>query len=560
MGRVDPITLEVMRNRFFAIAEEMGMALIRTAYATNIKDRRDASCAVFSATGDTIAQAEHIPVHLGVLPWGVKGALKVIPPEQMQSGDAILHNDPYVGGTHTPDIIIFAPVFYQDRLIGYVGNLAHHVDVGGSVPGSLSPYATEIFQEGLRFPPVKLRKAGRLDDDIVRIHANNVRTVYESQGDLMAQLAANNVGERRLIELCEEFGPDLVVAAIAELEEYCDRRMAGELAKIPAGTYTFEDVLEGDGLSDDLVKIKVAVTAAESKLTFDFTGTSPQARGPINAVRPITLAAIYYAVKCVTDPSLPTNAGTFRRIEVITPRGSVVDANFPAATGQANGTTSQRVVDAVMGALAGALPDRVCAAATGSMNGCSLGGYDPVAERYFSHVETYGGGYGATVHADGASGVHTHMTNTRNAPVEVIETTMPLVVERYGLVPNSEGPGLHRGGFGIARTFRVTSDNVACNLSSDRAKIGPWGLNGGRSARGSRFLLVRGDEVKEIPSKSHVQLSAGDRLILETSGGGGWGDPHQRPSEQVAADVAEGLISAERARAAYGKEIRRCDV
>lgn len=549
---IDPITLEVLRHRFFAIAEEMGAALIRTSYSTNIKDRRDASCALFDRNGDTIAQAEHIPIHLGVLPWGVKGALQHIDVDSLQPGDAIMHNDPYIGGTHIPDIIIFAPIFYQGELVAFAGNLAHHIDVGGAVAGSLSPNATEIFQEGLRFPPVKIRKAGQIDQEIFSIHRNNVRTVYESQGDLLAQIASNNVGERRFLEVCEEFGRETVLAGIEALADYCDRRMGLELNQIPEGTYTFTDALEGDGVTDDPVEITVSIEAKGDRLQFDFTGSSLQRQGPVNAVRPMTLACVYYVVKAITDPSIPPNVGTFRRLNVITPEGTVVNARFPAATGQGNSVTCQRIVDVLLGAMTQAVPDRVCAAGTGSMNGIQLSGFNTDMRTYFSHIETYGGGYGATSSGDGESGVHTHMTNTRNAPVEVLESTLPVKVERYSLVPDSEGPGQHRGGFGIARVFTIEADDVQGMISADRYEIGPWGIAGGKSARGSRFRLVRRDgQVQYLASKKSFQLDKGDQFVIETAGGGGWGSPQKRRREWVLEDVREGLVSAERAHTEY---------
>ncbi|HXX39878.1 MAG TPA: hydantoinase B/oxoprolinase family protein [bacterium] len=546
------ITLEVLRHRLFAIAEEMGTALVRTAYATNIKDRRDCSCALFTADGDTIAQAEHIPIHLGVLPWAVKGALRHVDVATLRPGDAVIHNDPYIGGTHTPDIIIFAPIFYQGRLVAFVGNLAHHIDVGGLVPGSLSPQASEIFHEGLRLPPVKIRKAGKLDPELLAIHGHNVRTAYECRGDLLAQLAANNVGEQRFIELCEEFGIDTVLNGITELADYCDRRMAVELAALPAGTYEFADVIEGDGHCDTPFTIQVRISASDGRLHVDFTGTSPQAVGPINAVRPMTLACVYYVIKAITDPSIPPNVGTFRRIDVVTPEGTIVNARFPAPTGFANGITCQRLADVMLGALAQAVPERVCAAATGAMNGLQLGGFDAKRRTYFSHVESYGGGYGAAYDQDGTSGVHTHMTNTRNAPVEVLETVLPVRVECYGLVPDSEGPGRHRGGFGITRIVTILTDNVECTMNSDRMHTPPWGLAGGKPARGVHFRLENGEKVREMPAMFHERVDRGDRFVIETAGGGGWGDPLERAPEQVLIDVQDGLISPTRAAEAYG--------
>jgi N-methylhydantoinase B len=549
---IEPVLLEILRNRFAAIAEEMGASLVRTAYSTNIKDRRDCSCALFTASGELIAQAEHIPVHLGVLPFGVKGAIARLKLDELRPGDAIMHNDPYVGGTHLPDIIILAPIFHRARLVGFVGNLAHHSDMGGMVPGSLPPRASEIFQEGIRFPPVKIRKAGTIDEELLQVLANNVRAPTDNRGDLFAQLAANNVGERRVIELYDEFGPELVDAAIVALSDYADRRMAAEIARIPAGTYDFEDQLEGDGFSADPILFRVSITIGDGTMRVDFTGTSPQVRGPVNAVLPIAASAVYYVIKALTDPTMPPNEGTFRRISLVAPEGTVVNARFPAATNAANGATSQRLVDVLMGAMAKALPDRVCAAATGSMNSIQIGGYDRASGRYYVHPETYGGGYGAMAGGDGAGGVQTHMTNTRNAPVEVLEATLPVEIEAYGLVPDSEGAGRYRGGFGITRRFRITADEVECIVSTDRGAHGPWGLQGGGAARGTHVFLERDGQTSRLEPKLHLRLQRNDCLVLETAGGGGWGNARTRPSEEVAADLREGLISPERAAAEYG--------
>lgn len=554
---MDAITLEVMRNRFFAITEEMGAALIRTAYSTNIKDRRDCSCALFDVNGDTIAQAEHIPVHSGVLPWGVKGALAAVDRDKLRPGDILMHNDPFLGGTHLPDIIIFSPIFYEGRLMAFVGNLAHHVDVGGKVPGSLTPDATEIFHEGIRFPPVKIRKAGVLDEELLAIHHHNVRTPYESGGDLMAQIAANNVGEKRFEELCDECGPELVLEAVEELQAYCDRRMAAELEKLPAGTYTFSDTLEGDGVAtEEPLLVKVTITTGGPRVKVDFTGTCDQVVGPLNCVRPMALACIYYVIRAITDPTIPPNAGTFKRLEVVTPEGSLVNSHFPAATGSGNSITCQRLVDVLLGAFAQVVPEKVCAAATGSMNGVQLGGYDPVSQSYFANGETVGGGYGGISGQDGTSGVNTHMTNTRNTPVEVLETIMPVRVVRYGLMPDSEGPGKYRGGFGLQRVLQFQTDEVDCFIASDRVKTPPWGLAGGGPARGARFRVVRASgEEEQLPSKARVRFYTGDRLYIETSGGGGWGPPQERDPALLAADVRDGLVSSQRAERDYGGKL-----
>jgi N-methylhydantoinase B len=549
---MDAITLEIMRHRFSSIAEEMGAALIRTAYSTNIKDRRDCSCALFSTEGELVAQAEHVPIHLGVLPWGVKGALAQIDLNELAPGDAIMHNDPYIGGTHVPDIIIFAPIFHKGKLVAFVGNLAHHVDVGGKTIGSLPPDATEIFQEGLRFPPIKIRKQGKLNQDVLAIHSYNVRTPVESKGDLLAQLAANNVGERHFIELCDEFGANVVEEAIAQLADYCEKRMASELIKIPSGTFEFSDVIEGDGITDDLITIKVKIVVNNGKVKIDFTGSSPQTRGPLNAVRPMTLSCVYYVFKTITDSSLPLNGGTFRQIEVVTPEKTIVNASFPSPTNGANGITCQRIVDVLLGALGQATPERICAACAGAMSGVQLGVFDSRQNMYYAYGESYGGGYGATYNQDGTSGVQTHMTNTRNAPIEVLEASLPVLVEQYGLLPNSAGPGQYRGGFGIVRIFEVLAEEMVWIISSDRSQVHPWGMAGGKPAKGAHYYAESNGRRTLLPSKVTVNLKKGDHLMVKTSGGGGWGAPYQRSLEAVTNDLLEGLITPEQAKDDYG--------
>jgi N-methylhydantoinase B len=552
---IDPITLEVLRHRFFAIAEEMGAALFRTSYSTTVKFRRDASCAVFDRNGDTIAQAAHIPIHLGVLASSVKGALKYIKAKDLQPGDAIIQNDPYIGGSHLPDVTVFSPVFYGSELLGFVGNIAHHIDLGGMVPGSVGPDSTEIFQEGLRIPPMKLIRAGNWNEDLVLLHQYNVRTPYEGLGDLRAQVAANNVGERRFIELCDEIGKEMIFKGITALADYCERRMQSELSHFPDGNYSFVDILEGDGITNDPISIAVNLKIENGKILIDFQGSSPQSRGPVNAVRAMTMACVFYVVKAITDPTIPPNVGTFRCIDVKMPESSIVNASFPAPTGQGNTNTTQRIVDALLGAFAQAVPDRVCAACTGSMNALHLNVFDTKTRSYNTYIETCGGGYGATSTSDGESGIHTHMTNTLNTPIEVLESTMPVKLESYGLIPDSEGPGCNRGGLGIIREFLVEADELDGIISSERNKNGPWGLFGGGPARGTRFRIVRDKgQVEELSSKCRFFLKKGEKFILETAGGGGWGNPQSRSRSQVQEDVLEGIISLDRARSVYGLE------
>jgi len=550
----DPITLEVMRNAFQSVAEEMGAALIRTALSPNIKDRRDCSTGIYSATGELIAQAEHIPLHLGLMPSVVKSTLQRFPVDSMMPGDAIITNDPYISGSHLPDICIISPFFYKGECLGILANLAHHVDIGGIAPGSMPTNSTEIFQEGIRIPPIRIKKSGIVDEEIMALLANNVRTSRESIGDFQAQFAANNVGERRLSEITSKYGPKRVTYYMKELIAYSDRQMRARLKDLPAGRFTFEDFLEGDGISDDLLTIKATVEIKpEQGITVDFSGTSPQTKGSVNCTRAVTMACVFYSLKCAIDPDLPSTGGTFKAVEVITPPGTIVNPYFPAPVSNANINTSQRIADVVLGALAKILPQRVPAASSGSMCLFTIGGVDPKSGQYYSYVETYGGGQGALYNQDGMDGVHTNMTNTRNTPVEVIETSYPLRVEKYGLVTDSDGPGCFRGGMGLTRELIVLNHEPVMNLGSDRMNIAPWGLEGGKPGGTVNSWIESSTGEKEtLPCKVTRTVASGSRIVLRTAGAGGYGNPFARDPELVRKDVMEGLVSRKRAKKHYG--------
>jgi len=553
MIQTDPITLEVMRNAFQSVAEEMGAALIRTALSPNIKDRRDCSTGVYSASGELVAQAEHIPLHLGLMPSVVKSTLKRFPIERLQPGDAIITNDPYVSGSHLPDICIISPLFIEERCVGIVANLAHHVDIGGIAPGGMPTISTEIFQEGLRIPPVRIKKQGRVDEELVALITTNVRTSREALGDFQAQLAANNVGEQRLKEIITKYGQEMATHYMDELINYSERQMLARIKDLPNGVFTFEDYLEGDGLSDDRLTIRASVTIDRQNITVDFTGSSPQTRGSVNCTRPVTLACTFYALKSAIDPDLPSTGGTFRPVDTITPQGTIVNPEFPAPVSNANINTAQRIADVVLGALAQAIPHKVSAASSGSMGLFTIGGVDPRTRQYYSYVETYGGGQGAVVNQDGMDGVHTNMTNTRNTPVEVIEIAYPLRVEKYGLVPNTEGPGRYRGGLGLTRELTVLDHSPTMTLGSDRLKIPPWGLQGGGSGGTVGSFIEKPDGEREmLPSKVTRAVEPGTRIVLRTAGGGGYGDPERRDPQKVGTDVQEGFIDIQRAREHYG--------
>ncbi|MEJ2164082.1 MAG: hydantoinase B/oxoprolinase family protein [Desulfobacterales bacterium] len=553
MIRTDPITLEVMRNAFQSVAEEMGAALIRTALSPNIKDRRDCSTGVYAASGELVAQAEHIPLHLGLMPSVVKSTLQRFPIDSLQPGDAVITNDPYVSGSHLPDICIISPLFMEGRCVGILANLAHHVDIGGIAPGGMPTISTEIFQEGLRIPPIRIKKQGRVDEELVALITTNVRTSREALGDFQAQLAANNVGEQRLKEIIGKYGREMALHYMDELINYSERQMLARIKDLPTGVFSFEDYLEGDGLSDARLTIRASVAIDPQTITVDFTGSSPQTSGSVNCTRAVTLACTFYALKSAIDPDLPSTGGTFRPVDIITPPGTIVNPEFPAPVSNANINTAQRIADVVLGALAQAVPHKVPAASSGSMGLFTIGGVDPRTRQYYSYVETYGGGQGAVLNQDGMDGVHTNMTNTRNTPVEVIEIAYPLRVEKYGLVPNTEGPGRFRGGLGLTRELTVLEHSPTMTLGSDRLKIPPWGLQGGKSGGtvGS-FIEKSGGKKEMLPSKVTRAVAPGDRIVLRTAGGGGYGNPKQRDPQKVARDVREGFIDIQRARAQYG--------
>jgi len=549
----DPITLEVMRNGFQSVAEEMGAALIRTALSPNIKDRRDCSTAIYNPAGDLVAQAEHIPLHLGLMVSVVKKTLEVFPVSRLSPGDAIITNDPYVSGSHLPDICMISPLFIDDRCVGLLANLAHHVDIGGIAPGGMPTISTEIFQEGLRIPPVRIKKAGQVDEEMMTLITTNVRTTYESHGDFQAQMAANNVGERRLRELFNRYGRDQVLFYMEEMINYSERRMRARIAELKQGTFEFEDFLEGDGLSQDLLNIRVSLTIYRDRIMVDFTGTAKQSRGSVNCTRPVTLACVYYALKSAIDPELPSSEGACRPVEVITPPGSLVNPRFPAPVSNANINTSQRIAEVVLGALAQTVPERIPAASTGTMSLFTVGGVDPRTNQYYSYVETYGGGHGALFNQDGMDGAHAHMTNTRNTPTEVIEMAYPLRVESYQMVRDTDGPGRFRGGLGLSRELTIIDHQASITIGTERQKIRPWGLQGGQPGGCSDLWIETPSGQKEmLPSKVTRPVESGTRIVLQTAGGGGYGDPFERDPEMVRLDVIEGFISADRARSAYG--------
>ncbi|MFX1575616.1 MAG: hydantoinase B/oxoprolinase family protein [Promethearchaeota archaeon] len=521
--KTDPISFEVLRNAFISVAEEMGATLVRTAYSPNIKERRDCSAAAFDAKGQMISQAEHIPVHLGAMPESVKAALEVFPTSVWKKDDIIILNDPYEGGTHLPDITIISPVIFNETIAGFVANRAHHADVGGSAPGSMPGAATEIFQEGLRIPPTKLVAEGIVNKGLWRLLLANVRTPLEREGDLRAQIAANKTGTTRFESVLAKYSTSTVSTFFDEFHAYSRQRMLQQLGQIPKGDFTFTDYLDNDGISVKPVELKVKVSIKERQIIFDFTGSSKQTRGNVNAPLAVTLSCSYYVLRCVTDPTIPVNAGCYSPLTVIAPEGSVLNPLPPAAVSAGNVETSQRIVDVLLGALKNALPDKIPAASQGTMNNLTIGGVIPGTTQAFTFYETIGGGLGARPTKDGIDGIHSHMTNTANTPIEALESTYPLRVECYHLIPNSGGKGRYRGGWGIRRDIKILVDNAVVSVQSERRRFGAWGLQGGLPGRLGKNRHWHNGKWKEIPGKVTLTVEKGDIISIQTPGGGGFG-------------------------------------
>jgi N-methylhydantoinase B len=514
----DPIRLEVFKHLLASVAEEMGAVLRRSAFSPNIKERLDFSCAVFDEAGRLASQAAHIPVHLGAMPQAVLECLRSL---DLGPEDAALLNDPYRGGTHLPDLTLVSPVFAESRLLGFVANRAHHADVGGMTPGSM-PLAREVYQEGLIVPPVRLVREGELDREILDLVLANVRTPQERRGDLMAQMAANRFGRLRLQELAGRYGRAHIQEAMQALRAYSERMTRRLLAGLPDGTYRFEDRMDDDGVSPEPAMVRVAVTLLGDQATVDFSGTSPQRAGGINAVLPITLSATYYVFRCLVGLDIPSNSGCLEPVRVIAPEGSLVNPRPPAAVAAGNVETSQRIVDVLLGALAQACPERIPAASQGTMNNLTLGGWDPFARRPFTYYETIAGGAGAMPGRPGAGAIHTHMTNTRNTPVEALESSYPLRVVEYRLRDGSGGAGRWRGGEGIVREIELLTDSEVTILS-DRRRSSPYGLGGGGPGTRGRNSLHRRGKRAALPGKASLHGKKGDVIRIETPGGGGVG-------------------------------------
>ncbi|MFO7817062.1 MAG: hydantoinase B/oxoprolinase family protein [Desulfovibrionales bacterium] len=517
---INPILLQVFKNRFSSIAEEMGVTLIRTAYSPNIKERRDLSCALFDDTGQMVAQAEHIPVHLGSMPLSVQAAMERI---EMREGDMVVLNDPFQGGTHLPDVTLVAPVFApgSEAPDFYVANRAHHSDIGGMSAGSM-PLSDSIYQEGLIIPPLKIIRKGERDENVFRLIMSNVRTPREREGDFAAQIMANITGVRRLKELIEKYGGNTVHHYAGGLVDYAEKAVRRRLSRVPNGVYRFADYMDEDGTGTENIRIDLKLTVDRGEMVFDFTGSADQVRGCINAVHSITLSAVLYVVRSLVRDDIPANSGCLRPVTVRTRQGSLLDAARPAAVAGGNVETSQRIVDVILGALSRAMPDEIPAASQGSMNNVTVGGTNGRGES-FTYYETLGGGMGASARSPGESAVHSHMTNTLNTPVEALEYAYPLRVTCYRVREGSGGAGRMQGGNGMIRETEFLCP-AEVTVLSERRKNAPYGLNGGGPGRCGKNSIVFSDgSMRDVPGKFKLRLEKGDRLRISTPGGGGYG-------------------------------------
>lgn len=539
---LDPIIIEVIDNAFASLVEEMGEALVRASYSTNIKERRDCSTALFDAQGRTLAQAEHIPIHLGSLLGIVEEILVRYPKDRIKPGDMFIGNDPYAGGgTHLPDIVVVSPIFVDGRLMAFVSNLAHHADF-------MDRGHAHIFQEGLRIPPIRIFNQAVLQKDVLDLILYNCQVPDERRGDFQAQFAANNLGIKRFIELCRRHGADTIAAAGDATLDYAERKTRAAIAEIPDGVYSFRDRFDGPDL-DEILDLRVAIEISGEEMQLDFADNPAQGRHGLNMVWTALLATVYYALKTVIDPTIRPNAGFYRPIKVTAPTGTILNCTAPAAV-EARTQTCQRVVDLIHGALAKTIPERVTAAHNGANTAIHFGGIHPRTRRYYTYLETLGGGFGARATKDGLDGVQAHVTNTSNLPIEALEQEYPLMIERYQLVDDSGGPGKWRGGLGLLREIKVMETESYFHFSGTRIKTAPWGLFGGKPGAPAKITIKR--PPGRNPSVQDNLLLPGDSVVITTAGGGGYGPPRERSPELVLRDRREGKISAQTAEEIYG--------
>ena len=547
--QVDPIKFEVIRNALVEATEEMTVALRRSAYSTNIKTRADFSCAYFDHQLRPVAQAFAQANHLGSLTILVPRAIEAYGPENIGPDDAILINDPFLGGVHLNDIALISPMYYEDECLGYVANLAHHVDVGGGAPASIGAFR-EVYQEGVIIPPVKLVQGGEIVSDVFRLIIAQIRSKHETSGDLRAQIAANNTGIRRLQALLDRFGVASVSFYIDELMAYTERRTRAEMEKLPKGSFTADGYIDYDGFSDQPVHLVARIEIDDGGVLFDFNGSDPQRRAPVNSTYSMTYAACAYVLKTLIDPDVPANAGFYSLVSMVAPEGTVVNGKPPAAV-VGGWETHMRLTEVILKALAPAMPERIPAGSKGMICHAGFGGIDPRMDVYYCFLETLAGGYGGRYGSDGPDAVQPHGQNTENAPVEETEISYPVRITRYELIENSEGAGRHRGGLGLRRDYLFSDPEVSFTILADRNRWGPWGLFDGLPGRKASYVLNPDGEAMELESKVTLELKPGDVVSYRTCGGGGYGPPGERDPQQVLRDVREGKVSLERARTVY---------
>ena len=552
--KIDGILLEVIGNTFMSIAEEMGAVLVKSAYSTNIKERKDCSCALFDAAGNTIAQAEHIPMHLGSM-LGLIGEIKRhFKLEEIKPGDMFIANDPYNGGgTHLPDIAVASPVFYNGEIVAFVANIAHHNDVGGRVPGSNAADSDSIYAEGIRIPTVKIFREGELDKDILNLILLNCRVRHIRLGDLNAQFACNKKGVQRMEDVCAKYGKETVALCMEELLDYSERKIRMALSAIPNGSHEFEDYLDSDGLGSDPIKLNVKVAIKDEDIELDFTDNPDQVKGAINLPLSALRASVYYAIRSIVDPSLPSNGGYYRAIHIKSRPGCILGCTEPAACA-GRSDTAQRVADMIFGAMSEVVPHQVIAGSNSSITGVYFGGVSPDTGEYYVYMETFGGGSGARFNKDGLSCVQVHMSNTSNLPIESMEVEFPYMVERYELVTDSGGPGKYRGGLSMSKDIRVLGHDSEFTIKADRQKVPPYGLFGGKPGLpGLITIYPDTDEARTVDSKkSGNLLKANGVLRCQMPGAGGYGNPLERSRELLIKDLEEGYVSPESARRDYG--------
>ncbi len=552
---VDLVTVEVIRHSLEYIAEEMGVRLRNSAYSPNIKERMDHSCAVFDERGRVLAQAEHIPTHLGSMAWGVKETLKYMAREgiELLEGDVLITNNPYISGTHLNDVLAIAPIIIDGEPLGYVASKAHYVDVGGKVPGSIASDSVEVLEEGLTIPPIKIMEKGRLRRDLLKIVLANVRSPEVIVGDLRAQIAAMDTGRRQVVELARKYGLEAIREAFNEIIGYVEKITRSRIQRLPDFNVWAEDYLEDAGAGGEDAVIRVRIVKHSDRIIVDYTGSSPPVPAPLNAPLGVTIASTTFTLKTILDPELPVNDGFYHAVEIRAPRKTIVYAEYPAPVG-ASIETAQRIVDVIYLALSKAIPDRVPAGSCGSMNNLLIGGVSYKEGKTWAFYETIAGGYGGRKGLDGVDASHCNMTNTMNTPIEVIERELPVLFTKYELRPGSGGAGQWRGGMGVIRAFKILAPRAKVTVIGERVKYPPYGLLGGMPGKPARYYVVKtsGEEIV-LKSKDTIIVEHGDQVVIETAGGGGYGPPSRRDEKALVEDYENELIDLKTIEADYGR-------